>query len=95
MMMAYRAYVHLASNEWGNEFMRQVADEYAEQHAERPLIVSVHEHGGWHLSYLYGAPGIANGTICGTANDTASLPQAVLDFGNGVGPVEIIGDIRR
>ncbi len=94
-MMAYRAYIHLAGNEWGNEFMRQVADEYAEQHAERPLIVSIHEHAGWYLSYLYGAPGIANGTICGTANDAASLPQAVLDFDNGVGPVEIIGDIRR
>ena len=81
-MMAYRVYIHLASNEWGNEFMRQVADEFAKDHPDnRPLIVSVHEHAGWYLSFLYGAPGIADGTICETANDSAVLPRAVLDFG--------------
>lgn len=93
-MTAYRAYIHLGANEWGNELMRQIADEYAGQTDKRPLIVSVHEHGGWHLSYLYGAPGIDDGTICGTANDAANLPQAVIDFGRG-SVVEIIGDIRR
>jgi len=94
-MTAYRAYIHLANNEWGNEVMRQIADQYAGQHAERPLIVFVYEHAGWHLSYLYGAPGIADGTICGTANDAACLPQAVLDFGNSVSEVKVIGNIRR
>ena len=94
-MTAYRTYVHLAANEWGNELMRRIADQYAGQTDKRPLIVSAHEHGGWHLSYLYGAPGIADGTVCGTANDAASLPQAVLDFGKSIGKVEIIGDIRR
>ena len=49
----YRAYIHLGTNEWGNELMRQIADEYAAQSDKRPLIVSAHEHGGWHLSYVY------------------------------------------
>jgi len=93
--MVYRVYVHLAANEWGNELMQRIADEYAGQSDNRPLIVSVHEHAGWHLSYLYGAPGIQDGTICGTANDAASLSQAVLDFGKSIDHVEIIGDVRR
>jgi hypothetical protein len=44
-MTVYRAYLHLGSDEWGNEFMTKVADAYAKEHADkRPLIVSVHEH---------------------------------------------------
>lgn len=57
--------------------------------------MSVHEHAGWHLSFLYGAPGMANGTVCETANDAADLPQAVLDFGKGVTAVEYLGSVRR
>lgn len=94
-MTAYRACIHLGAKEWGNELMQTLAHDYAADHAERPLIVSVHEHAGWHLSYLYGAAGIADGTICGTANDTAALPQAVLEFGNRIGTVEMIGSVRR
>ena len=61
-MVVYRAYIHLGGDEWGNELMCQVADAYAAEHCDkRPLIVTVHEHAGWFLSFLYGAPGIANG----------------------------------
>jgi hypothetical protein len=95
-MTAYRVYIYLAANEWGNELMRKVAADYATEHADKwPLIVSVHEHAGWHLSFLYGAPHIANGTVCGTANDMATLSQAVIDFGQGISGVEILGEIRR
>ena len=94
-MTAYRVYIYLAANEWGNELMRQIAADYAQSHDKRPLIVSVHEHAGWHLSFLYGAPHIANGTVCGTANDMATLLQAVIDFGQGISKVEILGEIRR
>ena len=94
-MTAYRVYIHLAAHEWGNGLMRHVADRYAAQCDKRPLIVGVHEHAGWFLSYLYGAPAIDDGTVCGTANDAASLAPAVLDFGKTIDHVEVIGDIRR
>lgn len=89
-----RVYIFLASDEWGNELMRRVADEYAKT-AKRPLIVCVHEHAGWFLSFLYGAPGIEDGTICGTANDGASLDPAVLEFGKTITRIEELGEIRR
>jgi len=91
----YRVFIYLGANEWGNDVTRRVADEYAEQLENRPLMVSVHEHAGWHLSYLYGAPDIDNGTICGTANDGATLSQAVQDFGKGIETVVILSEIRR
>ncbi len=75
--------------------MRRVADEYATLCDKRPLIVKVNEHGGWSLSYLYGAPGIDDGTICGTANDAACLPQAVIEFVKSVNAVATIEDISR
>jgi hypothetical protein len=95
-MTVYRVFIHLASNEWGNDLMGLVADDYATEHPDqRPLIVSVHEHAGWHLSFLYGASGIDDGTICGTANDAAVLSPAVLDFGKRITTVEFVGNIRR
>lgn len=53
-MIVYRTYIYLSSREWGNELMKAVADAYVERADERPLIVSVHEHAGWFLSFLYG-----------------------------------------
>ena len=44
-MTVYRACIHLANDEWGNELMQKIAEAYAAEHADkRPLIVSVHEH---------------------------------------------------
>lgn len=95
-MIVHRVFIHLASNEWGNDLMGLVADDYAAEHPDvRPLVVSVHEHAGWHLSYLYGAPGIGDGTICGTANDAAVLSSTVLEFGKAIDKVEIVGEVRR
>lgn len=94
-MIVYRTYIYLSSREWGNELMKAVADAYVERADERPLIVSVHEHAGWFLSFLYGIPGIRDGTICGTANDRAALRREVLEFGNGVDDVKFLEDIRR
>ena len=95
-MNVYRVFIHLGSDEWGNDLMGLVADDYAAEHPDlRPLIVSVHEHAGWHLSFLYGASGISDGTICGTANDAAVLTQPVLAFGKSITDVEIVGNIRR
>lgn len=94
-LVVYRVYIYLGAKEWNNELMRQVADQYAAQCDKRPLVVEVHEHAGWFLAYLYGAPGIDNGTICGTANDTASLAPAVVEFGKSIGRIEILPEIRR
>jgi hypothetical protein len=95
-MVVYRAYIYLADDEWGNGLMDTVAKVYAEEHADkRPLIVTVHEHAGWFLSYLYGAPGISDGTICGTANDDAVLPRGVLDFGKKIDDDRFVENIRR
>jgi hypothetical protein len=59
------------------------------------LIVTVHEHAGWHLSFLYGAPGISDGTVCGTANDDAVLPRGVLEFGKKIDGERFLEYIRR
>lgn len=94
-IVVYRVYIYLAADEWNNETMRRIADEYAAQSDNRPLVVEVHEHAGWFLAYLYGAPGIDDGTVCGTANDAASLAPAVVEFGKSIGKVKMLGDIRR
>ena len=63
----YRTYIHLGNSEWGNVnrvhrhcFWGLRPSAYSDK---RPLIVTVLEHAGlWHLSFLYGAPGIRDGT---------------------------------
>ena len=59
------AIIHLADNEWGNDTMQKVAEEYftANPSAE---FVQVLEHGGWHLGYRRDL------TIWTTANDGAT-----------------------
>ncbi len=94
-MIVNKIYIYLAGNEWGNELMRKVADDFARDNAGRPLIVEVHEHAGWYLAYLYGAPHIDDGTICGTANDGASLSPAVVRFGRSIEKIETLPEIRR
>jgi len=90
------ARINLADDEWGNELMGQVAREYANQHRDYwPLAVEVYEHAGWFLSYLFGAPGIEDGAICGTANDAASLSAKVLAFGKTIRDVVHLGYERR
>jgi hypothetical protein len=69
--------IFLADGEYGNEKMKQVA---SEAFAKRPeeqgkvLVVEVHEHAGWYLTYL------RDGTIVGTANDMASFSDEAKRF---------------
>ena len=94
-MKCYRVWIHLAHDEWNNDVMQRVAEEYAAANADkRPLIVKVYEHGGWWLSYLFGAKDIPDGTICGTANDAATLRPDVMRFGESI-EIEELGDIHR
>ena len=95
-MTVYRTEIHLADDEWGNGLMQTVANVYAEENADRrPLIVTVHEHAGLFLAFLYGAPGISDGTICGTVNDDAVLPRGVLEFGKKINDDRFLEYIRR
>ena len=88
MVKVYRKYVRLADDVWGNENMDKAATEFAENHRlERPLIVHVQEHAGWFLSYLFGAPGVREGAICGTANDAAMLDSKVREFGKHISEI--------
>jgi hypothetical protein len=66
MRIIRMAYIQLAANEWGNETMSRVANEYFASHADIDVI-EISEHGGWYLTYL------RDGTIVGTANDIARL----------------------
>ncbi len=95
-LTVYRTYIFLGRDEWGNELMAKVAAAYANEHADkRPLLCETHEHAGWFLSFTFGAPGLADGTIAETANDTAVLPQAVLDFGKSIENEIFLESVRR
>jgi hypothetical protein len=94
--VVHRFVVHLADNEWGNALMDQMARRIAENYRDCwPLIVRVNEHAGWFLSYLFGAPGIRDGAICGTANDGARLLPEVEAFGASIRDVVELGYERR
>ncbi|HXJ56963.1 MAG TPA: hypothetical protein VNU68_09885 [Verrucomicrobiae bacterium] len=58
--------IKLASGEYGNLLMRQVADEYFRANPGCRFVL-VHEHGGWFLGYR------RDGSIWTTANDAAVL----------------------
>jgi hypothetical protein len=90
-----RVSIHLAENEWGNREMARIARQYAAEQPARPLIVHVCEHTGWWLSFLFGAPGVPEAEICGTANDMASLSRPVEQFRPKITRVIELGEIRR
>jgi hypothetical protein len=58
--------ISLADNEWGNEIMREVANEWFASHPDC-AFVEVREHAGWWLGYY------RSGECVGTANDCAVL----------------------
>ena len=79
-MLCYKVWTRLADNEWGNELMDRKACEIAAVVPERPLLVSVQEHGGWALEYGFGIAGVPNGGVVNSANDRAVFPPAVNAF---------------
>lgn len=73
--------VYLASNEWGNTLMTRVATDlinHEMSHEGRmPLMVVVHEHAGWALTFAH----IHNEVRCvGSANDAAVYSDVVEAF---------------
>src|SRR5262249_42985369 len=75
--------------------MYTLACMYAGERAERPLLVTVYEHAGWYLSYLF--DDLNAGTVVGSANDCAIFhgraKQARVRY-QGVQMVNL-GTIRR
>jgi hypothetical protein len=71
--------VHLADNEWGNELMKQVAQEIilSIRKLVTPLVVYVYEHAGWALGYT-----MIDGElkVCYSANDAARYSEKVEAF---------------
>ena len=63
---ARKLWIFLGGKEWGNDLTRQVAREAFAADASLDAV-QVHEHGGWHLTFL------RDGTVVGTANDQAHL----------------------
>jgi len=70
-------YVYLASDEWGNEIMQQVADETLDNMNHPLACVCVYEHAGWYLEYAR-----FNGRtiIIGSANDQATFTEPANRF---------------
>lgn len=90
--VAHLVVIHLADNEYGNEKMDEVAQEYFRKHPDIPnLIVDVREHGGWWLQYA------RCGTVVGTANDAALFGPngAKLRAQLATCRLEYLGSIRR
>ena len=85
---ARKLWIFLGVREWGNDLMRQVAREAFD--ADSSLdAVQVHEHGGWHLTFL------RDGTVVGTANDQAHLSDKATDFLSRIYGYDSAGEIRR
>jgi len=70
--------IHMTDDEWGNELMLELATE-AIQAFTGPgeLVVEVHEHGGWFLTFAR-----INGKIecVSSANDCAQFTQKITQF---------------
>jgi hypothetical protein len=60
------AVIHLADDEWGNEMMFAVAQEYFTRNPDEDFV-EVYEHGGWFLGFR------RDGSCWTTANDLAIL----------------------
>ena len=95
----HRLWVHMADDEWSSQEdgrkMDNLAREYAAQYAERPMTVTIHEHGGWWLSFLF--DGKHDGMIVGTANDMARFSpekEAIIDNLRKL-KTNFLGSIRR
>ena len=67
--------VFLGGNEWGNELMLKVAEDLFSLSTDKEnLLVTVHEHAGWYLSYAM----INENIRCvSSANDRAEFPEEV------------------
>ncbi len=87
-LYARKLWIFLGAREWGNDLMRQVA---RDAFATDPNLdaVQVHEHGGWHLTFL------RDGTVGGTANDLAHLDDKATEFLNSIYGYDSAGEIRR
>lgn len=100
-MTVYRCWVRMADNEWSGDRNGQIMPELAREYAERlkdkrPLVINVHEHGGWYHTYLFSGL-YPNGLLIGTANDAAQWSAEVRAVWKSLegATTEHCGDFRR
>ncbi len=81
--------VHLGPDEWGSESMDTVAREAV---AADPTLhcVTVHEHGGWFLTFR-----AADLRIVDTANDAWCMPGDIAQWWRQFDGSEYVESIRR
>ena len=92
-MIIHRLYVHLADNEWGSAIMEEIAQHEAKKYQDKEnLLITVYEHGGWSLSWLF-----PQGIIVGSANDMAVFNPEASAWREKAkeATVEYLGSIRR
>ena len=87
-LYARKLWIYLGPREWGNELMTQVAMEAFATDVSLDAV-QVHEHAGWHLTFL------RDGTIVGTANDQAHLRDKATQFLRSIYGYDSAGEIRR
>jgi hypothetical protein len=63
--------IQLADNEWGNQIMREVAEQWFARHPDCAFL-EVREHAGWWLAFARTPyPGSTGHECIGSANDMA------------------------
>jgi hypothetical protein len=77
------AVIHLADDEWGNDVMFAIAQEFFQENPDEEFV-EVYEHAGWFLGYR------RDGSVWNTANDMATLN---VPYPQPTGPSGIV--IRR
>lgn len=75
--------IFLADDEWGNQKMQEVAEEFFAACPDAHFV-QVYEHGGWQLGFR------RDGSIWTTANDAAVLKKALPQPTAG-----LYGELRR
>ena len=65
--------VYMANHEWGNELMRQLAQETFKEFPNAD-VVEVVEHGGWWLMFR------RDMAVVGSANDCACYPREIVEW---------------
>jgi hypothetical protein len=66
--------VFMGAKEYGSDQMEAIARQIAVKEAW-PIVITVNEHAGWWMSWLFLAGEGGLGTVVGTANDQAQFNE--------------------
>ncbi len=86
---AHSYVITMADHECGNELLQRIALAVFDDHPEdrETVVVEVHEHAGWYLTY-----GVIDGriTCVGSANDSARFDPKVKEFWGRINAMECV-----